>query len=429
MGVFKRSFVVVMFFMHSLFAYVTSTQGGLNQTNTLKYTQDKYIKVTQTKIENNFGFLINPEYKPTITYKIQKKQCIDEDTGEVSQCDKKIPVYHIAYKDLFSFISYNDFENGFTFLLDNKPAKIIKKDTDIENIIFGSVSVTEYIVTKQGKKVFVVDYHDALPLRFVINQHRFDLILIDNKYVEKFNHLKSTLKTVLDNFDFTKEPIWAKYIVNTKEGVRYLDAKFKMENKKDNIFSVNLSSSGLVLDPRKQQDLPYKIKTYLIDLNNFLFEYQTILNIDSKNVLLWRQLPKSVKVPLIYIDENGKQRKKFIFRGSKPMYDFGGVWYLVSWCDIHNIKNMPISYITTGRVEGKVTKISNNSYNVKAFIGDDILKNWTFTLDQYHRIIKVKDNKYDLVIKLKTPFMNKTIQDNIKKLNSYKSAHNLREVQ
>lgn len=427
-----RIVLFLIIFLQILSAYITATNGGLKSNNRLEYSGGKFIDTTKG-FNTNFDFIINPYYREKISKKIIPIKCPQDSFDNVKRCKKEVSVIVVDRKNLFNFITFRDFNNGMEVLLNGTtPILISKKITSLNSKIFGDLeNVVKYSVKnkKSGTTIFEIYFKNDLPLKIVTNNKTFLLEKIVNRDVVNYQRLKKELKTELDNFDYTKEPIWAKYIVKTSNGVRYLDVKFKLENRETGIFSVELKGSGLILEPFKQQDIPYQIVSYLIDLNKLLFQYQKILKVNFQNVLLWRQLPKAVEVPLVYIDENGKQRKKLIFRDSaKPMYDFGGLWYLISWCNKHNKDRFPFSYITDGRVEGQIKKIAKNHYNVKTLIGDRILNNWDFILDNYNRVIEVKNLKYGMVIKLKDKFMTETIEKNIRRLNNYKLQHNLRDI-
>jgi len=430
-----KTILSVLLSISYIFAYITATDGGLDVTNKLVYQNGKFINVNEGYITTNLPKIDKHIMPYHMKYRIIKKKVKCDEFDEGKNCIKNEKYVIVNYKDLFSYVYYAFKPDQKILLVYNQKVWWVKTKSEyvtLNNKIFDKVQVEKRYIQTFGthKQLFGLYLKDKLPIRVDIDQNEpFNLIQIYNQYVANYEKYLKLKPTNLNNFDFKKEPIWATFKANTKNGMRYLNVEYKMVNPENDLFLLQLKGSGLILAPSKNSDYDYIVDSYIVDMgNDNPFEYQKVLNIGGENVLLWRQLPNSSNVPLVYKDENGKQRQKGIIRGSKPLYDIGGIWYLVSWLDKTDKTIFHFSYVDTGRVEGKVSKIDNRQYLVTAGLGDSLLIKYKFILDKYHRVIRVEDLKNSLVITLHKPYMNKTIQENIKFLQDYKARYNLKVI-
>ena len=432
---------ILLFFLaliSSSFAYITATNGGFNSTNKLIYTDGIYINVpAHGAISTNLKFSLE-RFTPLEKSEKTEVDCFTVNSTQnpkTKKCYQTVNLPLIKFNQIFVFLMFGNVMNDDELFVEINgkiyKAKIKSEIVEYKSKIFGSAinGVTKISINidkyKRRPPVVIYKYND-LPLEFIINGHSYKLKQILNSSVSEYKNINKTKPITLNSFDFTKEKIWATYKAKTKEGIRYLNVSFEMQDPANSLFLLKLVGSGLILDPRKNSDEKYTIDSYLVDLDKEPpYEYRKELKIDNENILLWQQ-DKPGNVALVYKDENNNQRQKGIM-SSKSVYDINGIWYLVSWLDKMNKDSFSFSYLNVGRLEGKVRKDAD-SYIVTAGLGSNNLLKYKFKLDQYHRVVSVEDLKNGVQIKLFKPYTNKTIQNNIKYIENYKTQHGLKVI-
>jgi len=418
-----------------LFGYISATDGGFNKENQLIYTNNLVINVKSNKIildgELPFDHIIFPIKVKQLVQIKKDRECSEQEKFLGKNKCFNVKTYDlVAFKELLNYILYVN-KKEFYVKIDDKTEKAVLNITfdTLDNKVLGKIKVKKYELKIKNKNVLTIYFYPQkqLLVRLDVNGKKFELKRINNKFVEKYIYYLKTKKTVLNNFDFYKEPIFAKYKATTKDGIRYLKTTFTLKNKKNSIFEIDLKGSSLILEPQKNIDVNYDLKAFLIDSSGILFEYKKLLKINNQFWIGWVQKPGSLKIGVIYKNEDGKKEKVVIIKGSKPLYDFAGVWYLVSWMDKYNKNMMKISFVDTSRIEGIIVK-ENNEYKVKIATGNSVKYLWKFKLDKYHRVIEFEDVKFRVVAKLQGQFMTKTIQKNIQFLENYKASHHLKDI-
>ena len=318
-------------------------------------------------------------------------------------------------------------------------AKIDIQNTFVKtNISNQTQPATKYTVILQGakqlpKEIFklYIDTNSLLPYKFSLitlqgNMKSFVLDQIINNGVAKYDQFVKTHKLQLDGFDFSIEPIRAKYKVQTKNGVRYLSSSFKMVGKRKNVIAVELLGSQYIFDPKKGSDMLLQHKGYLLDAKRFLFEVKKILKVDNQTKIQWKQSPKSTMVQIKYIDKDGKLASQKVSKGAKQYYDISALWYLVSWNKAHNIGEKKFLLMNEEIPFEAVYIPTDYGYLINYRTKDK----YKFYLDKYNRVTKVEDIQNNITISLtKDGFVNDTIEQNKQKLKKLMQQYNLKEVQ
>ena len=433
----KIMFFILSFFSIS-FGYVTSTNGGFQVVeNKLIYDNNAYIDVDKHGvITSNLNIYLKPfQFK----YKQEKLQ-VDCFTPGVfpdnnGKCYQNVKIPIIEFNKLFSYLMFNNVLSNSDIYLKIKN-KLYKGKIKIEDIkysskVFGNLNSVEKIVVQlddyEDSTPFVLYKYQDLPLEFTIQSKNYKLTQIIDKYVKQYNVLKKQKPISLDNFDFTKEKIWATFKATTPQGIRYLKASFEMEDSQNSLFLFKLSGSGLILEPKKNNDEDYEINAYIVDMGkDEPYEYRKELKINKEAVLVWQQ-EEPGNVALIYKDEDDNQRQKGVI-SSKSVFDINGVWYLITWLDKMGKNSYSFSYLDIGRLEGKIKKEKKSTYLFTAGLGGNSLWKYRFVLDKHHRIISIKDLKNRVSIELNGVYVNATIQKNIKYLKAYLKNHNLKVI-
>jgi len=397
----KKIILLTSIIITYLFSYITATS-VTNGINTLIYTNNGKIIINNNQIQKIKIKNFNEKLVNSFDVKdIASKE--DQEFGEHHY------VKIVKYKDILSFLILNDDEEVIIKKNKNEYNKKIKQYTDeINSPVFGKIEAN-------CKSVSDITYctYNNIPVYIETDDDEYTLKQIQNKNVEQYLKEKNTLKTHLDNFDFTKEPIYAQFSIQTPEETDYFKINFKTVNPQNGMFLVTIDGSGMLL---YNDDSKIKMESYLIDLDTQLFQVGGQLFIDNEKNSIWKQDPNSIKAPLLYLDDKGNQRSIFIIRNSNPLYDFGGLLYFVSWCNIHNKSINNFRYIDKGAINGKIQKIQKNKYNIKVYTGKIDKLNLNVTLDNYSRIISIEDLKNNKKIKLIGEYTNNTIEKNKKYL-------------
>lgn len=408
-----KKIVLLIFILTYLFSYITATS-ITNGKNILYFTNNGRIIIKDGNIENiqikNFNIKLIHDFK----------------TKDIaSQEDKEFGEHHfikvVDYKDIFSFLILNNDDEVIIRKNNNEDVEYIKKYTDdILSPIFGNVKAT----CKSINEVTYCSYNN-IPIYIKIGDDTYMLKQIKNNNVLTYLDKKKSLKLHLDNFDFSKEPIFAKFLVNTTNEIDYINIYFKTVNLQNGMFLVRLEGSGSFF---YNDDSKIRIESYLIDLDNQLFQVGGQLFVDNEKISLWKQYPNLIKVPLTYLDDKGNQRNIIIIRDKKPLYDFGGLLYFVSWCNIHKKNSAVFRYVDRGAINGKIKKIGNNKYNVKVYIGDINKLNLNIKLDNYSRVVSIEDLVNNKKMELVGEYTNDTIEKNKKFLKNLFNKLHLKEI-
>jgi len=403
------------------YSYVTSTVGSLQDRNILVYNDKFKINTYSSKID--LPFLSSSIHDIEVNKKFQP---LEENEDTLSET---IEVSQIKFQDIFNFILFKQLKNKEKFFINDTLCQLSINDDEVYNEIIGNKSSKYFKVICDGKKVFgmqVVKIEEGkyLPVEFYIKGKKFELTRIINDDVKKYIEMKKTLKTVLDNFDFSKEPIWGTYVVHTEDGEKFLKAIFKMEDKANKIFSITLKSKFNILNPLQHSSMKVESIAYLIERDS-LYEIQNVWLLNSEPILKW--VIQDGEVIMVYLDEKNQQQQVEMYLSKLP-YDISGLWYLVSYCSENNINNYKFSFMANNtRFEGIMNKTSSNSYEIKAYSGDVLIYNYKFFVDKYNRVKKVEDLKNDYDIKIKE-FLNKTIERNRKVLKEFFNQHHLKVI-
>ena len=416
-----KKFIFFIVLLSSIsYSYVTATFLNPQGENILIYNNKFFINYYKRIAK--LPFLSSKIEKVKVEYKniIRKNEFEENETIQIPQ---------IKFKDIFNYIilNYPESQNDEIFI-DDKLCKIETENSDIDNLVIGKKEGKSFIVNCDGDLVFemkgINSNSMSLPVEFDIKGKKLELTRIINDDVKKYEQMKKTLKTVLDNFDFFKEPIWGTYVVHTEEGDEFLKAIFKMEDKTNKIFSVTLKSKFNILNPLQHSSMKAETIAYLLKRDS-LYEIQNVWLLNSEPILKW--VIQDGEVIMVYLDEKNQQQQIEMYLSKLP-YDIAGVWYLVSYCSKNNINSYKFSFMANNtRFEGIMNKSSNNSYEIKAYSGDVLIYHYKFFVDRYNRIKEVKDLKNDYDIRLKE-FLNKTIEQNRKTLKEFFYKHHLKVI-
>jgi len=400
-----RIFIMFFIFIYS-FGYVSATKGILGE-DTFIYTNNGFISKGKVKI----SYLNNLSKD----FPIENKEVIID--NEIYSVDS------ISKKDIFNYLEFANVKNK--VLINNNLCDITHSFVDENNIIEGFIRANDYKVICNGKNIFEVELFDNVPIKFKIDNKTYVLKRIINNNVRKYERLKKELRTELRGFDFFRENIFATYEIKSKNNISYLKVIYKLEDKKNNIFSVTLKAPLNILDFFQSYSSPAKNVSYLFVNNSTLYEWQKILYLNNEPILRW--VFEDGEVGLVYLNDKGEEVEKHILSSKLP-YDIGGVWYLVSFMDKNNINYEDISYITNTRFEGKINRITSKSYEFKIFSGEVLIDDMIFYLDKYSRIEKIYDKKRDITIQLKGDFLSDEIIKNREFLKHFLTSHNLKEI-
>ena len=282
----------------------------------------------------------------------------------------------------------------------------------------------------KDKSILEVVMSNKLPISLSIIDKdasliEFNLYNISNPITAKYMEEEQKRPILLNNFDFSKEPIWANFKVKTADGVKYLKTDYKMVGKRKNIIQVSLDGSSSILNPQSKSTKKLTHSAYIVDIKTFLFEMKKISKLNNKTNLKWTQKVKQSMLSLMYKDSNGEMVKKKISRGRKQFYDISGLWYLISWSATNNISEK--SFLFMKQDFPFEAKYSKTTYGY--LVTQRGQEKFKFYLDKYNRIIRVidVDNDIDMVIS-KNGYINSSINKNITYLDNYLIKHNLKKV-
>jgi len=416
-----KKFIFFLTFLSSIsYAYVTATSLKPERENILIYNNQFFINYYKQVAK--LPFLSSKIEKVKVKYKniVRQNEFEENETVQIPQ---------IKFKDIFNYVILNYPENqNNEIFIGKKLCEIETEESEIDNIVIGEKEGRSFIVKCDGDLVFemkgINSNNISLPIELYIKGEKLELTRIINDDVKKYIEMKKTLKTVLDNFDFSKEPIWGTYVVHTEDGEEFLKAIFKMEDKVNKIFSVTLKSKFNILNPLQHSSMKAESIAYLIERDS-LYEIQNMWLLNSEPILKW--IIQDGEVIMVYLDEKNQQQQVEMYLSKLP-YDISGLWYLVSYCSKNDINNYKFSFIANNtRFEGIMNKISSNSYEVKAYSGDVLIYDYKFFVDKYNRVKEVEDlkNNYDIKIK---EFLSKTIEQNRKVLKEFFNQHHLKVI-
>jgi len=315
-------------------------------------------------------------------------------------------------------ITHKDMKSKLYIVKIVKELKIYKKKL---NTLFSNI---------EDNPILKLAMSNSLPLSLSImdknaNLIEFHLVSIHNTFTQNYLDEEKKRAVVLNNFDFSQEPVWANFKVDTSNGVEYLKTDYKMVGKRKNIIQVSLNGNSSILNPQSKSMKTLTHNAYIVDIKTFLFEMKKILKENGKTKLKWTQKVKQSMLGLMYKDSDGNMVKKKISRGRKQFYDISGLWYLISWSAKNNITMK--SFLFMKEDFPFEAKYSKTSYGY--LVSQRGVEIFRFYLDEYNRITKVIDIENDITITLsKNGYINKSINENIKFLDNYLIEHNLKKV-
>jgi len=404
--------IILVFLAVYSFAYVTATTGILGK-DTFIYNNG-FISWGKVNIDG----LNNLSKKIEITKKtITKKNEFDFDEGTVYELD------NISKKDILNYLVFNKPKNE--LFINNKYCRITANKEKLNNKVLGNIQTNRYNIKCKGKKKLEINLYNGIPVRFKIDDKEYILKQIINNNVKRYKRLKNELKVKLKGFDFFKEKIFATYDVESNNEVSFLKTIYKLEDKKNGVFSVTIKANLNILDPFQKYKASAQNVSYLFKNEGKLYEWQKILYLQKDPILKW--VFEDGEIELVYLNDDGKEINTNILSSKLP-YDIGGVWYLVSFMNKYRIEYKNISYLTNTRFEGEIQKIGDKKYEFKAFSGNVLVEDMVFNLDKYSRIIKVYDKKRKITITLKGDFLSDRILKNRKVLKDFLKEYDLKVI-
>jgi len=444
--------------------YLKQTKKSFEKTINYKFSKS-LEKLTDEEIKNRLSKDLSKRLKSKSKYLSHQILNIEipddrEESIEIEykiaykSTNKKLDIY--TYKQLLSaFLEGAEPEISLKdhFLLKYKKqyfiAEVIQSaDKKLNPLTLKEVSIRKYAVKiieelnvyrkksvnlfseLKDDSIFEITMYNSLPLTLsVINKEadlvEFDLYSIYNDSVGQYIAQEQKREIILNNFDFSTEPIWADFKVKNSNGIMYLKTAYKMVGKRKNIIQTTLNGSSSILKPQSHTTSIMKHDAYIADIKTFLFELKKTLKVNNKTKLKWTQKVKQSMLGVMYKDSDGVMVKKKISRGRKQFYDVAGMWYLISWSAKNNIDEKAFLLMKEDfPFEAKFIK-TDFGYLVSVR-GEEQFK---FYLDKFHRIIKVEDVVNDVTMVLsRNGYMTQTIKDNIKFLDQYLREHNLKKV-
>jgi len=404
--------IILIFLAVYSFAYVTATNGILGK-DTFIYNNG-FISLGKVNIDG----LNNLSKKIEITKKIiRKKNEFDFDEGTVYELD------NISKKDILNYLIFNKPKEE--LFINNKYCRITANKEKLNNKVLGNIETNRYNIKCKGKKFLEINLYDGIPVRFKIDDKEYILKQIINNNVMRYKRLKNTLKIKLKGFNFFKEKIFATYNVESNNEISFLKTTYKLEDKKNGVFSVTIKANLNILNPFQKYKASAQSVSYLFKNEDNLYEWQRILYLRENPILKW--VFEDGEIDLVYLNDDGKEINTNILSSKLP-YDIGGIWYLVTFMNKYRIEKKNISYLTNTRFEGKVKKIGDKKYEFKAFSGNVLVEDMIFNLDKYSRIIKVYDKKRKITITLKGDFLSDRILKNKKILKNFLKEYDLKVI-